>query len=95
MSQSLPAESQLNPDKLGVPGYSPLRLLQSAWLVVAVFMFSNAPTPLYIHWKQQFGFSSGTLTLIFACYILALVITLLIAGQLADRLGRKKLSFRG
>lgn len=95
MSQSLPAESQLNPDKLGVPGYSPLRLLQSAWLVVAVFMLSNAPTPLYIHWKQQFGFSSGTLTLIFACYILALVITLLIAGQLADRLGRKKIILPG
>ncbi|EIC82636.1 MFS transporter [Serratia sp. M24T3] len=95
MSQSLPAESPINSAKLGVPGYSPARLLKSAWLVVAVFMLSNAPTPLYIHWKQQFGFSSGTLTLIFACYILALVFTLLVAGQLADRLGRKKVIIPG
>lgn len=95
MSQSLPAESLINPAKLDAPGFSPRRLMQSAWLVVAVFMLSNAPTPLYIHWKQQFGFSSATLTLIFACYILALVMTLLVAGQLADRLGRKALIVPG
>ncbi|WAT00427.1 hypothetical protein O1V66_16085 [Rouxiella chamberiensis] len=90
MSQSLSSESTVSSSPSALSTYSPARLLQTAWLVVAVFMLSNAPTPLYIHWKQQFGFTSGTMTLIFACYILALVITLLVAGQLADRLGRKK-----
>jgi len=95
MSQSLSSESTVSSSPSALSTYSPALLLQTAWLVVAVFMLSNAPTPLYIHWKQQFGFTSGTMTLIFACYILALVITLLVAGQLADRLGRKKVIIPG
>lgn len=95
MSQFSSAESRLNTAKEPTSGFSPRRLLQTAWLVVAVFMLSNAPTPLYIHWKQQLGFTSGTMTLIFACYILALVLTLLVAGQLADRLGRKTVIIPG
>jgi len=38
----------------------------AAWMVTAVFMLSNSPTPLYVHWQRQLGFSSGTLTVIFA-----------------------------
>lgn len=95
MSQFSSAESRINTAKEPTSGFSPRRLLQTAWLVVAVFMLSNAPTPLYIHWKQQLGFTSGTMTLIFACYILALVLTLLVAGQLADRLGRKTVIIPG
>jgi MFS family permease len=95
MSQSLPSENSINRLKMPAQAASPWRILQTAWIVVAVFMLSNAPTPLYIHWKKQFDFTSGTLTLIFACYILALVITLLVAGQLADRLGRKKIILPG
>ncbi|WP_240630111.1 MFS transporter [Brenneria alni] len=52
-------------------------------------MLSNSPTPLYVHWQQQLGFSSGMLTVIFALYIAGLLGTLLIAGQLSDRYGRK------
>ncbi|TKX76197.1 MFS transporter, partial [Halorubrum sp. SD626R] len=43
----------------------------------------------YVHWQQQLGFSSGVLTVIFALYIAGLLGTLLIAGQLSDRYGRK------
>jgi MFS family permease len=61
----------------------------AAWMVTAVFILSNSATPLYVHWQRQFAFSSATLTLIFASYIVGLLGALLIAGQLSDRLGRK------
>jgi len=67
----------------------------AAWMVTAVFILSNAPTPLYVHWQQQLGFSAGMLTVIFATYIVGLLLTLLVAGQLSDRLGRKPVLIPG
>ncbi|WP_406273461.1 MFS transporter [Nocardia sp. NBC_00881] len=61
----------------------------AAWPVLAVFVLSNAPTPLYIVWQRALGFSSGTLTAIFGCYILGLLGALLVAGVVSDRIGRK------
>jgi predicted MFS family arabinose efflux permease len=64
-------------------------------VVAAVFMLSNSPTPLYEHWRAQMGFSAGTLTVIFAVYIAGLLGTLLVAGQLSDRYGRKAVLLPG
>ncbi|MFX0574972.1 MFS transporter [Nocardia nepalensis] len=61
----------------------------AAWPVLAVFVLSNAPTPLYVVWQRQLGFSSGTLTAVFACYIVGLLGALLVAGVVSDRIGRK------
>lgn len=74
---------------------APSGLWAAAWVVTAVFMLSNSPTPLYVHWQQQLGFSSGVLTVIFALYIAGLLGTLLIAGQLSDRYGRKPVLIPG
>ncbi|GAA4887348.1 MFS transporter [Streptomonospora salina] len=63
-------------------------LLRAAWAVTAVFALSNSPTPLYVYWQRELGFSSGTLTVVFAAYIAGLVLALLIAGRAADRYGR-------
>ncbi|MGO4303618.1 MFS transporter [Cupriavidus sp. RAF12] len=68
---------------------------QAAAAVTAVFMLSNSPTPLYVVWQQALGFSSGTLTVIFALYIASLLATLLVAGQLSDRYGRKPVLIPG
>ncbi|WP_242559998.1 MULTISPECIES: MFS transporter [Pandoraea] len=65
------------------------RMWRAAWMVSAVFMLSNSTTPLYVYWQAQMGFSSGVLTVIFALYIAGLFGTLLVAGQLSDRYGRK------
>lgn len=65
------------------------KIAAAAWMVAAVFILSNSATPLYVHWQQQFSFSSATLTIIFASYIAGLLGTLLVAGQLSDRLGRR------
>ncbi|MET9029092.1 MFS transporter [Nocardia sp. NPDC004168] len=61
----------------------------AAWPVFAVFVLSNAPTPLYVVWQRAIGFSAGTLTAVFACYIAGLLGALLVAGVVSDRVGRK------
>jgi MFS family permease len=64
-------------------------------MVTAVFILSNSATPLYVYWQGEMGFSNGTLTIVFAAYIAGLLMTLLVAGQLADRFGRKPVLFPG
>ncbi|MCX5384855.1 MFS transporter [Streptomyces sp. NBC_00083] len=61
----------------------------AAWPVTAVFVLSNAATPLYVLWQRDIGFSKGTLTVIFAFYIVGLIGSLLVSGVVSDRLGRK------
>jgi MFS family permease len=77
------------------PGQPVWRMWAAAWLVTAVFMLSNSPTPLYVYWQQSIGFSTGTLTVIFALYIAGLLGTLLVAGQLSDRYGRRPVLLPG
>lgn len=63
------------------------------WLVAAMTVIllaaSSAPSPLYPLYQAEFGFSSFTLTVIFAVYVLALLLSLLTAGQLSDVVGRR------
>ncbi|MFJ4191527.1 MFS transporter [Kitasatospora sp. NPDC089509] len=61
----------------------------AAWPVTAVFVLSNAATPLYVLWQHDIGFSKGTLTVVFAFYIVGLIGSLLVSGVLSDRVGRK------
>ncbi|MFI9365317.1 MFS transporter [Kitasatospora sp. NPDC053057] len=61
----------------------------AAWPVTAVFVLSNAATPLYVLWQHDIGFSKGTLTVVFAFYIVGLISSLLVSGVVSDRVGRK------
>ncbi|GIH59469.1 MFS transporter [Microbispora siamensis] len=54
-----------------------------------MFVLSNAATPLYVLWQRAIGFSKGTLTVVFALYIVGLLVSLLVSGIASDRLGRK------
>ncbi|MGN7963788.1 MFS transporter [Brucella sp. 22210] len=67
----------------------------AAWVVTAVFILSNSATPLYVRWQTEIGFSSTTLTAVFAAYILGLLLTLLVAGQLSDHFGRRPVLIPG
>jgi MFS family permease len=63
--------------------------------VVAVALFvllmdGNLATPLYAVYRERFGFSATELTLIFATYTIALIPSLLVFGQLSDRIGRRR-----
>ena len=50
---------------------------------------SSAPSPLYPVYQAEFGFSTLTLTAIFAVYVLALLLSLLTVGRLSDFFGRR------
>jgi MFS family permease len=54
-----------------------------------MLMASNMPTPLYAVYRRTFGFSAVELTLIFATYAIFLVPSLVVFGQLSDRVGRR------
>lgn len=50
---------------------------------------SSAPSPLYIVYQAEWGFSEITLTSVFAVYALALLAALVIAGSVSDHVGRR------
>jgi MFS family permease len=60
-----------------------------AVLLLLVLASSGAATPLYRIYQQQFGFSSGVLTLVFGIYAFALLAALLVVGSLSDHIGRR------
>ncbi|WP_251976111.1 MFS transporter [Salinicola avicenniae] len=71
------------------PSPRPGALLYYTLLMVTFLAASSAPTPLYQAYQTAWGFSTTWLTLIFASYIFALMITLLVTGSLSDYLGRR------
>src|ERR1700730_2614400 len=60
--------------------------------VVAAMTFSAsgaAPTPLYQQYQETLGLTPFTLTVIFAAYVLSLLLALLTVGSLSDHIGRR------
>ena len=50
---------------------------------------ASAPSPLYVVYQKEWGFSATTLTVIFAVYVFALIGSLLTVGALSDHIGRR------
>jgi MFS family permease len=50
---------------------------------------SSAPSPLYVVYQQQWGFTAWVLTAVFAVYVVGLLGSLLVVGALSDHLGRR------
>lgn len=71
------------------------RLTHSAafWAVTATFVLftaaSSAPSPLYVVYQADWGFSPTTLTVVFAVYVVGLLGSLLVVGALSDHIGRR------
>ena len=63
--------------------------LAMAGVVVLFLAASSVPSPLYVVYQQMWGFSAATLTLVFAVYVLFLLLSLLVGGGLSDHLGRR------
>jgi len=61
-----------------------------AAMIGVLFAGSTVVTQLYVVYKQQFGFSQITLTLIYAAYVLGNLAALLLFGRLSDEIGRRR-----
>jgi hypothetical protein len=64
--------------------------------VITAITFSasgGAPTPLYRHYQEALGLTPGMLTVIFAAYVISLLIALLTVGSLSDYIGRRPVIF--
>ncbi|HET6505151.1 MAG TPA: MFS transporter [Baekduia sp.] len=76
-----------------IPAVRRLPHTAAFWAVTATLAFllfaSSAPSPLYVVYQQRWHFSPLTLTSVFAVYVLALLVALVFAGSLSDRVGRR------
>lgn len=77
--------------------YTPDRrqLLFYSAVLMAFLGASGVPTPLYQLYQQSWQFSTPMLTLVFATYLFALLLTLLFTGALSDHLGRRPVILAG
>jgi hypothetical protein len=64
------------------------------WLVAAAFTVTMAgttlPTPLYAVYQRELGFSTLTVTFVFATYAAGVLAALLLAGHVSDQIGRRR-----
>ena len=64
-----------------------------ALVLFAFFAAASAPSPLFVLFQHQWGFSPALLTVAFAIYAIALLVSLLVAGSLSDHIGRRPVVF--
>ncbi|MGI8803347.1 MAG: MFS transporter [Solirubrobacteraceae bacterium] len=69
-------------------GRKPAFWLLAATLSLLLFA-SSAPSPLYVVYQAEWGFSTIVLTSVFAVYALALLAALVVAGSVSDVVGRR------
>jgi len=88
---SLQASSAATAPRWQLPPAAAFPLL--AVLLFAFFVAGSAPSPLFVVFQQQWGFSPALLTVAFAIYAIALLASLLVAGSLSDHIGRRPVVF--
>jgi MFS family permease len=72
---------------------------RSFWLLAVVLGFflaaASAPSPLYPLYQAEWGFSTITLTAIYAVYAFGALAALLVCGRLSDHIGRRWVAIFG
>jgi MFS family permease len=71
-----------------------LPLFQQAFVFAAAMLGTTLPTPLYVIYQAQWHFSAAMVTVIFAVYAAAVLVTLLLAGRSSDQAGRRSVLAR-
>src|SRR3954447_862686 len=67
----------------------------AAGIAFLVFAANAAVSPLYRIYQAQFEFSAATLTFLFAIYVAALLLTLLLFGSVSNYVGRRPVLLAG
>jgi predicted MFS family arabinose efflux permease len=60
----------------------------TAFAFALAMMGTTLPTPLYVLYRERFGFSELMITVIFATYAAGVIAALLLFGRLSDAIGR-------
>jgi MFS family permease len=85
--------SPLTNDRITAAGARTVARRYAFWFVAYAFtvamLGTTLPTPLYPIYQERLGFSSLTVTLIFAVYAFAVIVGLLLCGRLSDEVGRR------
>jgi predicted MFS family arabinose efflux permease len=82
--------------RIGLPRLGRRAAFAAAALAFAVVMVGTTlPTPLYVLYRQKFGFSELVITMIFATYAAGVIAALLLFGRLSDEIGRRRLLLPG
>ena len=69
---------------------NPATMIVVAMITAMTFSASGAaPTPLYHLYQEHFGLTPALVTVIFAAYVLSLLLALLTTGALSDHVGRR------
>ncbi len=63
--------------------------------LASLLLGANLASPLYAVYRDRFGFNGLVLTLVFAVYALVLAPSLLLFGELSDRIGRRPVILGG
>jgi MFS family permease len=66
-----------------------------AYAFAATMLGTTLPTPLYVFYQAEFGFSQLVVTVIFATYAVGVIAALLLFGRLSDQIGRRRVLLPG
>ncbi|MDB5998919.1 MAG: transporter [Rhizobacter sp.] len=79
--------SVLHASRLRLPAAVAFPVL--ALVLFAFFFAASAPSPMFVVLQRAWNFSPSMLTVAYAVYAMALLLSLLIAGSLSDHIGRR------
>ncbi|MER7761643.1 MFS transporter [Streptomyces sp. NPDC097619] len=65
------------------------RSLLAGAVFVVCMAGTTLPTPLYLSYEEEFGFSQLTVTVVYAVYAFGVLAVLLLAGNVSDAVGRR------
>ena len=67
----------------------------AAYAFAVTMLGTPLPTPLYVFYQAEFGFSTLMVTVIFATYAVGVIAALLLFGRLSDEVGRRRVLLPG